>query len=126
MFGETILRILGAIAALALVLFLAYVILRWLNKRMPGVGGGASSGRMITVLDRVTLGKNSSILLVRVQDRVFLVGISEHAVQTLAEFDDPDGELTLPAAGENPGFSAAMKDAVAKMGFGKKDKGDSL
>lgn len=124
--GETIMRILGAIAALALVLFLAYILLRWLNKRMPGLGAGGAAGKMITVLDRVTLGKNSSILLVRVQDRVFLVGISENAVQTLAEFDDPEGELTLPDKGENPSFSEAMKDAVAKMGFGKKDKGGRL
>ncbi len=128
--GEMVLRILGAIAALALVLFLAWFILRWLNRRVPsmGGGGGKAAGRMITVLDRVHLGKNSSLLLVRVQDKVYLVGISEHTVQTLAEIDDPDGELALPEAGQNPSFTAALRDAVAKMGVKPKDdhKGGSL
>lgn len=125
--GETIVRILSAIAALALVLVLAYLFLRWLNRRVPGVGAGSAPGKMITVLDRVTLSRTSSILLVRVQDRVFLVGISEHAIETLAELDDPEGKLKLPDPGDNPTFSAALKDAVGKMGFGsKKDKGGRL
>lgn len=123
---DYIVRILGAIAALAIVLVLAYFFLRWLSRRGMGIGTGSAKSRMITVLDRITLGRNSSILLVKVQERVFLVGINEHSIQTLAEIDDPEGELRLPDPGENPAFSDALKDAVSKMGFGKKDKGGRL
>lgn len=122
-FGEMLLRILSAIAALALVLFLAWLVLRWINKRVPGMGGGAS-GRMITVLDRISVGKNSYIVLLRVQDKVLLVGISDHAVEKLYELDDPEGKMKLSERPEAPSFTDAMKDAAAKMGFGGKGRGD--
>ena len=112
-FGEVVLRILGAILALAFVLFLAWFCLRFLNRRIPGFGGGG--GRMITVLDRVNLGKNNGLFLVRVEDKVFLIGMSEHAVSTIREFDDPEGKLTLPERPENIPFTEALKEAAAKL-----------
>ncbi|MDL2252713.1 flagellar biosynthetic protein FliO [Ruminococcaceae bacterium OttesenSCG-928-I18] len=112
-FGEIILRILGAIVALAVVLFLAWFTLRWLNKRVPGMPGGG--GRLINILDRVSFGKNSSLLLVRVQNKVFLVAMSEHAIQAVHEFDDPDEEMKLPEQGEALPFSDALKQAVSKL-----------
>lgn len=119
---EALGQILWVVIALALVLGLAWVLLRWMNKRVPGMGGGA---RLIKVLDRVALGKSGSLLLVRVQDKVLLVAFSERAVEKLCEFDDPDGTLSLPDVVDTPSFAAALKDAAAKIGIGGKDgKGD--
>lgn len=117
-FGETILRIIGALAALALVLFLAWFILRWLGGRMNGVSGGGK--RLLNVLDRVSCGRNSSLLLVRVQEKVFFIAVSEHAIEKIGEFDDPNGELQLPPPGEMIPFSEALRQAAQKL---KKPKG---
>ncbi len=117
-FGETILRILGALAALALVLFLAWFILRWMGSRMGGTPGGAK--RLLNILDRVSFGKNSSLLLVRVQSKVYFLAVSDHAIAKIGEFDDPDGEIQTPPPGEMIPFSDAMKQAMQKL---KKPKG---
>ncbi|NLW78099.1 MAG: flagellar biosynthetic protein FliO [Ruminococcaceae bacterium] len=118
----TILRVLGTIAALVLVLFLAWLLLRWMNKRMPGMSG---SGKMIKVLDRTAAGKNSSILLLRVEDKVLLVAISEHAIEKLCEFDDPDEQIKPPPTPDYPSFSSTLRNATKNLGR-PKDKGDRL
>lgn len=115
---EVVLRVISALAALVVVLLLAWLLLRWLNKRMPGMSGG--SARMITVLDRVAVGKSGVVLLLRVQDKVFLVAVNEHAIEKLHEFEDPEGIMKLPDVVANPSFAEALKDAAGKVGFGKK------
>lgn len=117
---EAALKLGGALLALCLVLLLAWLMLRWMSRRAPGASGG---GRAIKVLDRVAAGRNGSLLLLRVKDKVLLVGFSDHAVQTLCEFDDPDGSFEAQQAAKNPAFSDALKDAARKMGFKPKDGG---
>lgn len=105
----------GAMVALILVLLAAWLLLRWMNNRMPGMGSGGAS-RLVKVLDRVPVGKNSSILLLRVQDKVLLVAVTEHGAEKLCEFDDPDGLIAPDTpAGEVPGFAAVLKDTARKM-----------
>lgn len=119
-FGEIVLRILGAIVSLGVVLLLAWLVLRFVNRSVPGFSG--SSARMIKVLDRVSFGRNSSLLLIRVQDTVMLVACSEHAIEKLCEFDDPEGKLQPPKPAENVNFAAALKDAAAKAGIKPKGR----
>lgn len=124
--GEAFLRIVGAIAALVLVLFLAWLLLRWLNGRMPGTRS-AAAGKMIQVLDRMSLGRTSGVVLLRVHTRVLLVGYSDRQTQTLAEFEDPEGEICAVQDLEAVGFADALKNAAKQMGFGPKkgqDKGE--
>lgn len=119
MFLEALLRILGALVALGFVLFLAWFVLQWLNKRMPGTVTGA--GRMIQVLDRAAFGKNNHLILAKVDTKVFLLAFSEHSVETVAEFDDPDGKYTTAKPVDAPNFSAMLKDAAAQMGLKRKE-----
>ena len=111
---EVVGRILGAMVALVLVLLAAWMLLRWMGSRMPGMGGGGAS-RLVKVLDRVNVGKGSCILLLRVQDKVLLVAMTEHGTEKLCEFDDPDGTMMPPVQAEVPAFSTALKDAARRM-----------
>jgi flagellar biogenesis protein FliO len=117
------LQFIGALVALALVLLLAWVVLRWVNKRRPGYGGGNAS-RAIRVLDRVVVGRNSTLLLLRVKDTVMLVAVSEHAIQKLAEYDASEADCAPHTAADLPSFAQALRDAGKKLGLGKKDGGD--
>lgn len=119
---EITVRMFGLVAALALVLFLAWAVMRWMNKRLPGLGGGGG-GRLIHVLERMPVGKSGQLLLVRVQDKVLFVAVSEHNAEKLCEFDDPEGLITGPEVMENPSFSEALKDAMGKIGLGNKGGG---
>ena len=113
-FGEVVLRVIGAIVALGLVLLCAWLVLRWVGGKMPGVSGGTN--RLIQVLDRVSVSRNSTIVLLRVQSKVFLVAISDNAVEKLCEMDDPDNTMALPKPAELPNFSVALKEAAKKLG----------
>lgn len=118
-YGEALLRIIGAIAALALVLFLAWLMMRWLGRRMPGLSTGQS--RLIKVLDKTSFGRNSGLLLVRVHDKVLLIGFTDHATTTLGEFDDPEGKIAKVEDVAQPSFTEALKGAAEQLGF-KRDK----
>lgn len=119
---NAVLQIVMMLLALALVLFLAWFILRWMNKRVPGMGG-TGNGKFVKVLERVPTGKSGSIMLIRVENKVILVAVTEHAVEKLCEFDDPEGNLDLPVQ-EFPSFASALKDAGKKFSK-KKDGGDT-
>lgn len=117
---EVIGRILGAVVALALVLVAAWMLITWLGKRVPGMASG-SAVRLVKVLDRVNVGRSSCILLLRVQDKVLLVAMTEHGTEKLCEFDDPSGSMMPANLGEIPAFSAALKDAALRL-VGKEAK----
>ncbi len=114
--GETVLRILGTLLALVFVLALAWFILHWLNSRTGNLGGFARSGRLLQVLDRMTIGKNSTLLLVRVQSKVYLIAVSDHSIQTINEWDDPEHTIQAPPPPENLlSFQDALKEAAKKL-----------
>ncbi len=107
-------RITGAIVALVLVLLSAWLILRWIGKKMPGVSGG--SARLIQVLDRYGVGRGSTLLLIRVQSKVMLVAISEHTAEKLCEFDDPEEKITsMSKVADTMDFSAALSGAIKQF-----------
>lgn len=124
-FWEAIIRVLGAILALALVLFLAWLVLRLLNRAMPGLQGtSAGRGRFVQVLERIPYGKGTTLLLLRVQNTVMLVACTEHAVEKLWEIEDADGSFQPPAPGEMPSFADSLKSAAGRMGLGKRHDGE--
>ncbi len=107
-------RLLGVLVVLVLVLLAAWLALRWVNKKAPGVGTGGSA-RLIRVLDRVAISRTSSILLLRVQDKVFLVAMTEHGAEKLSEFDDPSGAIAPPPQGQGQAFSSILLDTAKRF-----------
>ncbi len=87
---ELIIRV---VFSLGVVLGLLWFIARASSRRL---GGGSRS--LVRVVGRQTLGRNASVAVVEVGERVLVVGVSESGVRLLTEMD-PD-ELTLPAASE--------------------------
>ena len=96
--------------ALCFVLFLAWYLLRFLSKRMPG----ARAAGAIQILDRVNIGREKSLLIVKAGDKTLLVGMSDNAVATLCEFDD-DTQFSVAAQPEPNDFSAILQSAAKKF-----------
>lgn len=71
--------------ALALVCGLAYFLFRWVAPRLQQATGGA--GRMIRVVDRVSLDARKSLVVVEVAGRWLLVSSSEAGVHLISELD---------------------------------------
>ena len=76
------------IFSLAIVLGLIYA-LSWAARRGKGLGLGIGAQRgAISVRAREQIGRNTTVALLEVGDRVLLIGANEQAVEVLAEGDD--------------------------------------
>ena len=102
-----------------LLMFLLVVVAAW-------AGAGAGSGRL-RVVERVALGPDRALVLVRAGGRVFLVGSAPQQLTLLAELDadafPESGGQPEPA----PADFASLFEAVRRQGGkfrGKKEKPD--
>lgn len=79
-----VMSIIGTLVLIVLILVLTYFASRWYARRM-GVSGG---GRLVKILDRTSLGQSSSLIVVQVAEKYFLIGVSEKNMQMLCELED--------------------------------------
>lgn len=78
--------------ALGLVIALIFA-LRWLLKRLTGWGGTAGAHRadaLVEVLARSTIAPKTSVLFLKIHERIVVAGQTPAGLNTLTEFDDPD------------------------------------
>ncbi|MHB1156283.1 MAG: FliO/MopB family protein [Phycisphaerales bacterium] len=78
--------------ALGLVIALIFA-LRWLLKRLTGWGAAAGAHRadaMVEVLARSTIAPKTSVLFLKIHERIVVAGQTPAGLNTLAEFNDPD------------------------------------
>ena len=99
--------LLQAVLALAAVCILAWVALRWSARRGLGVGRG---GR-VQVLERVPLDARRALYLVRVGEKVLLVGAGDGAAPAVLTEVDPE---TLPDVPE--GSAVSFAEVLARLG----------
>ncbi|WP_198154972.1 flagellar biosynthetic protein FliO [Salisediminibacterium beveridgei] len=106
------LMLLQLLLALGFVLFLIYMLLKFMNNRSRSFQGN----RTIQTVGGTGVGQNRSVQIVRVGDRILVVGVGE-TVQLLQEITDPEEveRLSKPTEGgefyEQPlsKFSAFLK-----------------
>ncbi|MDR3207741.1 MAG: flagellar biosynthetic protein FliO, partial [Oscillospiraceae bacterium] len=71
-----------------LLLFVAILAACWFGLRFLSRRGGLSTrGRHMQVLDRLALGRDNTLLLVRVAGRLLAVGVAKEGLRTLCELD---------------------------------------
>jgi flagellar protein FliO/FliZ len=103
--------LLRALLALAAVCLLAYVVLRFLSKRVYGTAAG---GGLMRVVARLPLEPRRSLYLVEVAGRYLLVGLGENgAPTTLAEIDAATVKQGAPAA-RRPSFLEVLRGKLQK------------
>ena len=114
-FGPVLLRVGGALVViLILIAGIAMLYRRWLGRESSGVGGSA-----IRVLNRASLGRRSSLLLVEVDGRRILVGSTATSLSALSEWEEPE-ELTQTAVVEaypekREGFAPLLNRVITKL-----------
>lgn len=99
------LKIFFYLVVLILVLALAYYTTRVLGS---GVYGKQESKNM-QVLDRMAVGRDSYLLVVRIQERILLMGVSPSGIVKLEELDTY--EKRNPAEG-SPDFAGIFREQV--------------
>lgn len=101
--------LLQTLFALAGVCVLAWVVLRWGARR--GIGVGAFGGR-VRVLERIALEPRRALYLVKVGERVLLLGAGEGGSPTLITELDP---ATLPLEEARKPAGEAFRDVLTRL-----------
>ena len=99
------------LAGAVCVIILTYYASKWYARKM----GPLSSGKHIRVIDRQTVGKTASLLIIDVQGNQYLIGVSEQSVCVLKEMDEPI-QLQPVAASARPDFQSMLKSFLRKGG----------
>lgn len=73
-----------ALSGTVCIILLTYYASRWYAKKMGPVAGG----KFIKVLDRIVVSKASSVIIIEVQEKQYMLGVSEQNVQVLMEIED--------------------------------------
>lgn len=116
--GSVVLSLLGGLFLFVLVLVLAWYCSRWLGGRF----GFSATGGTVRVLERVMIGPDRSLLVVKAGEEVLLLGVTPQHIERLGELDPalyPEREGSEAASGV-PDFSAALQNAIKGWIPGKK------
>jgi flagellar biogenesis protein FliO len=108
-------RLLISLFIVLMVLWVLAQIVR--RKGLPGSRGGAAgraARRQVDVLNRQSLGKGQTLVTVRLDDRVVLLGVTAQNITTLSELD-PAAYGIVPGAGNVLELEAV---ATAELGRG--------
>jgi flagellar biosynthetic protein FliO len=101
-----------SLISLGVVCLVAYVVLRWLGRRMSG-----RADATIRVLGRCFLEPRRSVYLIAAGGRCFLVGVGDGPMSLLAEIDESTLPTTSPeTAGSGPGIAAILSRMLRKGG----------
>ncbi len=98
----------GAGLVIRMVLSLALVLLLlWAGTTLVRRGGGHTGTPRLRAVARTSLGRTTSVAVVRVGERALVLGVTEHQVTLLAEadpaqFPEPGARRTSPAGGAAP------------------------
>ena len=118
---SVVLSLVVGLVLFVLVLFLAWLCTRWLGGyyRARGAQGGS-----IRVLERTVIGPDRTLMVVRVGERVLLLGVSPQNISLVGEISPdayPEEGGPEPLLGTTD-FSAALQDAVKRWIPGKKQE----
>lgn len=122
-----VLPLLGMLLSVVVILYLAY----WVTRRVAmgsGAGTGAA-GNNIRVYDRLALGQNKSLVIVRVGVRWLVLGVADEQITLVTELSEeesriwrqprPGGEKAVP-----PRFADILSDALRGKKHDKQQGGD--
>ena len=105
MIGKDLLSLLGILLVLLLVLGGCWLFTRWAGTGLSGSFLTPAAQRQMKVLERLAVGKDQALLVVRLADRYFLLGSSPSGFSLLAELTEEEGSLwdAPPPSDDNAG-----------------------
>lgn len=93
------------------VIFLAYVGTKYISGRYAKM----SSGRNMKVLERVALGQDKFLVLVAINKKAYLLGVTNTNISTVCEFNEED--IAADAALQKTDFPTLFADGLKKYSF---------
>lgn len=116
-----VLSVLGTLVGFVLLLVLAW----WASRAIGRAYAGSGAGCAVQLLDRVALGGEKQLLVVKAAGKVLLLGVTAHQISFLQELDEAQLPPAAAESGESAPFLAAFKRALdAKKGRETSDDRD--
>ena len=112
--------LLGILAVVVLILYFTYVATRWLGGHsLPGGIGTLrvnGSGEKLRLLGQLAVGRGERLVVARLCDRCYLLGVTEHSITLLHELSEEEAAqwLSEDGARETPGFSELLRGKLRK------------
>lgn len=116
---QSVITAIGTLVIIVVILFLTYICTKYIGNRMSLGGYTRQNARYISIIDRVMVGQESSVALVRVSGRVFLLGITGDNVNMLTELEQ-DELIEIPAPVNGNYTGTAFKDVIERLKDRKK------
>ncbi len=107
-------ELIKAIISLVVVLGLLLLVMWWIKRMNSGLTG--FGGKHIKVLDRLPLGPDKSLILVKIAGKTMLIGASAHHVEKICDVE-LDEETVLPEG--NPSFMESFARVLKSKREGK-------
>ena len=98
------------IFAVAVILYLSYVCSKKLG---GGVLPGAGTSKNIRIIEKAFLGREKSVVIIRVGRKDYLLGVSQEGIRLLKELEE--GQITLEEQEEQkkpPSFSDIFRNRL--------------
>ncbi len=113
---ENSLTLLWMLAAVVVVLVLAYLTTRWISTR--GIGSVMSAGGDFCVLRQIVVGRSERLVLVRLRESCLLLGVTAGGISLLKELSPEEAEYWLKPKPQSEGVPSFLD--VLKENFKKK------
>lgn len=119
-FVSDVLPLILSLIAIAAVLYLCWLLSRFLAKRAGGVANTAN----IRILERVALAQDKGLVIAKICGSYYLLGFSASSVEILRELDETQISSPQPGSGKNfvDALNAALKGRLDLMGNERKRK----
>lgn len=111
-------ELLWLLAAVVLIMGLAYLVTRYVAGNMPVRSSRRAHGKMLCTVEQLYLGRDRQVLLVQAGDRYLLLGNTPTQITTLAEFSAEEIEAWREKESETEGevqrmsFSQALQKVI--------------
>lgn len=112
-FVEDVLPLIGALIAIAVILYLSYRFSKFMATKVNDMGNKGS----IKILERVALGQDKGLAVAEICSKYYLLGISNNGVTLLMEMSDYTPPQPQQMSGKS--FNEIFKANLAKRINGK-------
>ena len=109
-FGSDVLPLIVSLFVIAAVLYLCWLLSRYLSKR----AGTAANTANIRILERVALAQDKGLAIAQICGQYYLIAFSAERVEILKELDETQIKTGGPGAGRNfmDALNAALKGGL--------------
>lgn len=95
-------------AVLIGIVLLAYFVSKWLSRRFSS--GQAQSTKYMKVVDKLILGQDKTLFIVRVGEKPLLLGVSQNGIEKICDIAIED--LPVITSSQPPSFKDALKSTL--------------